>query len=315
MKTRVSHTVPVTLYRLLIFTETPYAIEGQTLLQQIRKKASSEEIQQTIDKIHEQAAEQGIADVLVPSTDAFVTAICRLGAKSLSHVLSCIERGKDRLLSIASESDAARRQIVASVVEYWKDQPGVAVRIIDILLNYTIVAPMTVVHWALGDYLGAGEALTKSWIFEMVANTVAKVAKRNRQIAQARLQKGLPQEQVEVVDATLVKDRDAARDLFRYIDDAVRGVAEGAADVMLEKQARGQITEEEVILIRSWGRRWQTVFLRKAQVEESVVGEAAVEARIKLLAAQPDVEVAPEPMEDANENGTEQAANGDDEML
>jgi nuclear cap-binding protein subunit 1 len=287
------------------------------LLVQLRKKASHEDIQETINKIHEKATEQNFADVLVPSTDAFVTAICRLGAKSLSHVLSCIERGKDRLLEIANTSDAARRQIVASVVEYWRDQPGVAVRIIDILLNYTILAPMTVVQWALGEHLGAGEGLSKAWVFEMVSNTITKVTKRNRQIAQARFQKGLPQEQVDMVESTLAKDRDAARELFKYIEDSVRGVSLGG-DVLLEKESLGEITAEDGQLIRAWARRWHTVFLRKAQVEESVVGEEAVEARLKVLAAEPDPEPAPEPME-ADSNGLKEelaaAVKGEDEEM
>ncbi|KAF2823924.1 cap binding protein [Ophiobolus disseminans] len=287
---------------------TPYAAEGQTLLAQLRKKATADDIQVTIDKIHEKALEQGIAEVLVPSTDAFVTAICRLGAKSLSHVLSCIERGKDRLLEL-SQNEVARRQIVASVVEYWKDQPGVAVRIIDILLNYTILAPMTVVQWVFGSHMGAGEALTESWVFEMVSNTVAKVTNRNRQIASARLQKGLPQEQIDMVEATLAKDRDNARDLFRYIEDSMRGVAEGSADVLIEKQTSGELAEGDVSIIRAWGKRWHTVFIRKAQVEESVVGEDAVEARIKLLAAEPDI---PEVMD--QDNGVAEATNGEAQM-
>jgi nuclear cap-binding protein subunit 1 len=269
-----------------------------------------EEMQVTIDSIHEKATEQGVAEVLVPSTDAFVTAICRLGAKSLSHVLSCIERGKDRLLEI-SQNETARLQIVASVIEYWKDQPGVAVRIIDILLNYTILTPMTVVQWVFGSHMGAGEALTESWVFEMVSNTVAKVTNRNRQIASARLQKGLPQEQLDMVDATLSKDRDNARELFRYIEDSMRGVAEGSADVLIEKQTNGSLTEEDVNLIRAWGKRWHTVFVRKSQVEESVVGEDAVEARIRLLAAEPDV---PEAMDQDGGEEIKAATDGEAQM-
>ncbi|KAG9196075.1 hypothetical protein G6011_01196 [Alternaria panax] len=290
--------------------QTPYATEGQMLLSQLRKKATAEEIQVTIDTIHEKALEQGITEVLVPSTDAFVTAICRLGAKSLSHVLSCIERGKDRLLEL-SQNEVARRQIVASVVEYWKDQPGVAVRIIDILLNYTILAPMTVVQWVFGSHMGAGEALTESWVFEMVSNTVAKVTNRNRQIASARLQKGLPDQQIEMVEATLAKDRDNARELFKYIEDSMRGVAEGSADTLVEKSSSGALTEEEVELIKAWGKRWHTVFIRKAQVEESVVGEEAVEARIRLLAAESDTVA--ESMEQDGD-GVAEATNGEAQM-
>jgi nuclear cap-binding protein subunit 1 len=219
-------------------------------------------------------------------------------------------------------SDAARRQVVASVVEYWKDQPGVAVRIIDILLNYTILTPVSVVRWALGDYLGAGESLSKSWVFEMVSNTVTKVTKRNRQIADARLQKNLPQEQADFAAATLTSDRQSARELFKFIEDAVRGVAEGAADVLLEKEGSGEISAEDGQLVRAWGKRWHTVFLRKAQAEESVVGEEAMEARIKLLdaqsAAEAEAAAATESLDNGNGIKLEESApiaNGDSEML
>jgi nuclear cap-binding protein subunit 1 len=140
-----------------------------------------------------------------------------------------------------------------------------------------------------------------------VSNTVAKVTNRNRQIAEARLQKGLPQEQIDMVEATLAKDRDNARELFTYIEDSMRGVSEGSADVLIEKQSSGELSEAEVMLIRAWGKRWHTVFIRKAAVEESVVGEDAVEARIRLLAAEPDL---PEVM-DQDGNDVAEAANGD----
>ena len=166
-------------------------------------------------------------------------------------------------------------------------------------------------QWVFGSHMGAGEALTESWVFEMVSNTVAKVTNRNRQIASARLEKNLPQEQIEMVEATLARDRQNARELFKYIEDATRGVAEGSADTMIEKSTNGALTEDEVELIKAWGKRWHTVFIRKAQVEESVVGEEAVEARIKLLAAEP--EPAPESMEQDG-NATMEATNGDAQM-
>jgi nuclear cap-binding protein subunit 1 len=170
---------------------------------------------------------------------------------------------------------------------------------------------MTVVQWVFGEHLGAGESLTESWVFEMVSNTVAKVTNRNRQIASARLQKGLPQEQIEMVEATLAKDREAARELFQYIEDSMRGVAEGAADGLVEKSSNGELKQDEVDLIKAWGKRWHTVFVRKSQVEESVVGEEAVEARIRLLAAEPD-ELA-ESME-TDGDGVAQATDGEAQM-
>src|SRR5436190_11241956 len=135
----------------------------------IRKRASDEEIQPVIATIEEQAKALGFPDPLLPSTDAFVTCICFVGSKSLSHVLSCIERSKERLLSIGPQSAPARRQIITSVMKYWVDQPGIAVNIIDKLLNYTILTPLSVIEWALVDNLGNGAILAKSYIYEMIA--------------------------------------------------------------------------------------------------------------------------------------------------
>src|SRR4051794_13043061 len=115
----------------------------------LRKKAPEEDIQAILNLVREKAVGMGVADPLIPSTDAYVTSICAIGSKSLSHVLSCIERCKERLLAIGPQSETARRQIITSVMDYWKDQPGIGVNIIDKLLNYTILTPMSVIEWAL----------------------------------------------------------------------------------------------------------------------------------------------------------------------
>lgn len=225
----------------------------------------------------------------VPSTDAYVTAICYIGSKSLSHVLSTIERCKERLLDIGPASEAARRQIIQSVVDYWKDQPGTAVNIVDKLLNYQIVTPIGVVQWALGSggRLGAGEALADSWLYEMVAGTVGKVTNRVRQIVAARVQAQgrLADEQVVLLDETLIKERDAMRQLFAVIEDTVGGVAHGASDAFIEADGAKGFGEEEGGLIKGWGQRWARVFRRKGAVEEAVVGEAAVGAAVEAAAA------------------------------
>ncbi|KAF4767419.1 hypothetical protein HAV15_009267 [Penicillium sp. str.  len=150
----------------------PYSKEGQELMQLIRKKASDEEIQPVITAIEDQAQSQGVDDPKIPSTDAFVTSLCFVGSKSLSHVLSCIERSKDRLLAIGTESQHARCQIITSVMDYWVDQPGIAINIIDKLLNYTILSPLSVLEWALSESVAAGTILAKPHVFEMISATV-----------------------------------------------------------------------------------------------------------------------------------------------
>lgn len=252
---------------------TPYSKEGQELSQLIRKKASDEEIQPIIAAIEEQAQGLGVSDPKVPSTDAFVTAICYVGSKSLSHVLSCIERNKDRLLAVGADSPAARGQIITSVMDYWADQPGIAINIIDKLLNYTILSPLSVLEWALTSSIAAGTILSKPHIFEMISATVGKVTNRMRQIVAARTQTGLYEPQLSVLDETLSRERVEMQALFKFIEDAIFSVAAGSNDEMMERgDGSGDLPEDAIL--RQWGRRWLRVFRRKAGVEEAFINDA-----------------------------------------
>lgn len=259
--------------------ETPYATQGREILRLLRAKAPDSDIQEPLTSIQDEAIARDIPDPLVPSTDAYVTSICFLGSKSLSHVLSCIERCKGRLLAIGPQSEAARRQIITSVMDYWSEKPGVGGNIVDKLLNYTILTPMSVIEWALVENLGRGKILTHAHIYEMVASTIHKVTNRVRQIVIARNQPGLPPDQVTLLEETLVKEQAEMRQLFAVVEDALKGVAEGSADAMAESS--DQETEGEALL-RSWGRRWLRVFRRKLAVEEAWVAEMLVEGPVEL---------------------------------
>ena len=248
----------------------PYSEPAKEILRLLRAKAPDADLQSPFDIIEETAGSLGVTDSLVPSTDAYVTAICFLGSKSLSHVLSQIERCKDRLLLIGARSELARRQIITSVMEYWHEKPGIGVNVVDKLLNYTILTPISVVLWALSDQLGKGQGLVLSHVFEMVSSTVTKVTNRVRQIVVARNQPGLPSDQVAILDETLSKERDEMAKLFAVIEDGLVGVAGGSADDMAE--SADQDLKEEAML-RGWGGRWLRVFRRKMAVEEAWVQE------------------------------------------
>lgn len=226
-----------------------------------------------------------------------MTAICFIGSKSLSHVLSCIERCKDRLLALGPQSEAARRQIITSVMEYWAEKPGVGVNVVDKLLNYTILTPISVIGWALADNIGKGKILTHAHIYEMVASTVHKVTNRVRQIVIARNQPGLPAEQVAMLDETLEKERAQMEELFAAVEDALVGVASGIVDEMAE--SRNQDTDEEALL-RGWGERWLRVFKRKMAVEEAWIGEMSANLEERM----DGVEEVKDEVPNGNGNGT-----------
>lgn len=248
----------------------PYSEPAKDILRLLRAKAPDTDLQIPLSTIEETAGSLGVTDPLVPSTDAYVTAICFLGSKSLSHVLSQIERCKDRLLSIGAQSELARRQIITSVMGYWHEKPGIGVNVVDKLLNYTILTPINVVLWALSDQLGKGQGLVLSHVFEMVSSTVTKVTNRVRQIVVARNQPGLPGDQVAILDETLSKEREEMGKLFAVIEDGLVGVAGGSVDDMAESADQDL---KGPAMLRGWGGRWLRVFRRKMAVEEAWVQE------------------------------------------
>lgn len=195
-----------------------------------------------------------------------MTAVCWVGSKSLSHVLACIDRTKGRLLDAGSGSEAARSQIVSSVMAYWHAHPGVALSIIEKLLNYSIIHPFSVVDWALigstpSNGTSGGESLAQAHVFEIVSNTVAKVTGR------VRLLYTTP----DADEEGRTKEGKAMRDLFKSMNDALVSWAGGNKDELIEE---GDGTTEDEAMIRRWGKRWLRVFQRKAALEEAFLLEA-----------------------------------------
>lgn len=280
--------------------KTPFASQGTEIAQLIRRKATDAEIAPILEKIEQEAAAQSLDPVLA-STDAYVTSICFVGSKSLSHVLSCIERCKDRLLSLGPAAPAARRQIITSVMGYWADQPGVGVNIVDKLLNYTILTPASVVEWALIDHVSCGTILAKNYAYEMTSLTMTKVTKRVRQIVEAMRRPGLPEEQTAMLQETLERERGDVQRLFGLIEDSLVGVANGSNDEMMEGDAGmdggvGDDAEQEEKLVRRWGGRWMRVFQRRYAVEESWIREELVKPLPEL-----EVKLEPDPQHEGQE--------------
>jgi nuclear cap-binding protein subunit 1 len=261
--------------------DTPFSKEGQEILALLRKKSPEDAIQPVIDRIHAQALDISLPDPLVLSTDAYVTAICYIGSKSLSHVLSCIERCKERLLTLGPQSPNARKQIIESVMEYWKDQPGIGVNIVDKLLNYTILSPASVVEWALGKQ---GKRLGEAFVYEMVSATVGKVTGRVRQVVRATKAPGLTSEQRKLLEGSAESERGSMRELFRLMEDLLVGWAGGSKDQVLES---GDGESEGEKMVRQWGERWLRVFRRKFAVEEAW-GLEVGKQRVEDVVAVPD---------------------------
>ncbi|PNP37038.1 hypothetical protein TGAM01_v200562 [Trichoderma gamsii] len=246
--------------------DTPFASEGQELSGLLRKKAPDEEFQPIIDKIQSDASERAL-DPVVASTDVLMTAICWVGSKSLSHVIACIERSKSRLVDAANSSPAAQNQILAAVMAYWSAHPGIALSIVDKLVNYSILTPTSIVRWALtadpvADGATAGESLAQPHIFELVLNTVTKVSFKTRQLVSSP----------ETDEETRKAESKAIVDLFSTLNDLLVSWAGGSKDELMET---GDGSSEREATIRQWGQRWLRVFKRLGAIEEAFLVEAA----------------------------------------
>lgn len=264
----------------------PFAQEGRELAALLKRKAPDEEkrkevdaeIQAVIERIHSQAIDQGL-DALVTSTDVFTTAVLFVGSKSLSHVLAAIERTKDRLLEAGATSDSARAQIITAVMDFWSAHPGVAKQIIEKLLNYGIVNPVAVVQWAITVFAGKtkGEALARSYIYELITDTVAKVTNRVRQVVLAVGASAAGD--AEDVDMSPEETRDAEvkamRELFRVLEDSLIAWGSGSKDELMEDgDLDDAAREERDRLVKRWGERWLRVVRRRAAIEEAFLLEA-----------------------------------------
>ena len=250
---------------------TPFSAEGKEIAQMIRRKATSEEFTPVLEKIEQEAISQGLPEPRLASADVFVTSICWVGSKSLSHALACTERCKERLLALSTSSPACRKQIITSVMEYWRDQRGVGVILVDKFLNYQILTPESVIEWALADHVSRGSLLATTWCYEIVNNTTSKVAGRVRSIVAAIRTPGLTEEQKTELQSTLDTELAGMKTLFATIEDALVSIRDGNQDEMIESSDALRAEDEE--LLKAWGARWAWVFQRKGALEENWVKE------------------------------------------
>lgn len=269
---------------MLTGTDTPFAAEGREIAALLKRKAPDEEIEAVIQRIQSLAIDREI-DALVASTDVFVTCVLHIGSKSLSHVLAAIERTKERLADAGAASDAARSQIVSAIMAYWSAHPGVALSIIEKLLNYSILTPATVINWALTIHAGKtrGEALATTHIYEMVFNTVVKVTNRVRQLV-LKPSSSSAAGQAAVDDETRELEIRSMRSLLATIQDSLVSWATGSKDEQMETSEGDDGSsekKEKERLVRRWAERWLRVFRRRAAIEEAFLVEAAKERERK----------------------------------
>ncbi|RPA78291.1 hypothetical protein BJ508DRAFT_416621 [Ascobolus immersus RN42] len=288
---------------------TPLAAEAQGILTLLKDRKPEEELDAALASLTEKATALGsevIADPAAFARDVYVQSICHIGSKSLSHVLSCIERCKSHLLRLGAEAPLARREIIASVMSYWADHPGVGANVVDKLLNYSILTPASVVEWVLAE--DSGRSLARSHAWEMVATTIGKVNNRVKQLVAAKptgeAVDDIAPEVLEAFNQTLDNAKIEQKQLAELLLGGLRDLAANPPNVEVPEEEENPVTEQngdqpmedqvvgqndagDIIIpkkltkeerleeqkrwIKWWAENWKKTFTRKFKVEEGVL--------------------------------------------
>lgn len=281
---------------------TPFATQAVEIMNKIRQRASDEEVATAIANLEQEASQSGSSTPKLSSTDAFMTSILYIGSKSLSHALAVIERCRERLSTIANEDPECRKQIITSVIEFWKYQIGTGVFLIDKLLNYGIVTPLSVIEWALIDHVDRGTLLTKNWCYELITKTTNKVVSRVKQVVAKIRDPRLTDEERSTLKAALDKEMSDMKALFAAIEDAVVSIASASEDGMIESSDALRADEEQIL--KEWGMKWLRAARRRAAVEESWAKEELAKP-LPQLPPEPEVKTDEVKMEDVKEGNSE----------
>ncbi|KAJ1968031.1 Nuclear cap-binding protein subunit 1 [Dispira parvispora] len=113
--------------------------------------------------------------------DVFVQCVLFIGRKSFSHMLNVIERYLPLLKKFGMDADA-KHHIVETVNEFWKDNPQFVTIIVDKLLNYRVVSPLSVLTWALNPLRVQFDYPAPFYVWETLRNTIHKLESRIQQI-------------------------------------------------------------------------------------------------------------------------------------
>ena len=292
----------------------PFSAEARELVSLIRKKATDEEFDAALEKIRVATKEAAGTefDPETAVTDAFVTSICWVGSKSLSHALNVIERYRIRLAAIAeptpdsadtaaSDPNSGKKQIITSVLAYWTDQPAIGINLVDKLVNYQVLSPTMVIEWCLVDHVNRGHALSLTWVWELVTQILDKVVGRVKHVVAAMRRPGLPEDQIEILKPALEREMNEMRVLFELVDDKLNAIEGGFEDGMMETditdgtegaEGKTNTAEEEGKWVRNWGGRWRRAVTRKLKTVEAWVVEELARP-IPIPPPQPETLVAP----------------------
>ncbi|RIA87394.1 MIF4G like-domain-containing protein [Glomus cerebriforme] len=200
---------------------------AETLLGKIRKRASNEEVQayfkEIVAVLPSKEQDQTIRDV-------FIQCVLMQGCKSFSHVLNVIERYLPILQSL-NETPEDKLHTVKIVAEFWKKNTQFLGILLDKLLNYRVIDASSIITWLFTKDMET--EVTKSYMWEIMKNTINKVISRVKQV-QSKLESLVnPHADSDIIDITSDVDKKVNPEELRSLENTLSNVTREQKEVLL----------------------------------------------------------------------------------
>lgn len=140
----------------------------------------------------------------------------------------------------------------------------------DKLLNYSILSPTSIIDWILIRDDSNGRLLARSYIFELLYNTLLKVSSRVRQLARGPTIGTVGEDERDEYQRCLDGARTDYKELFAIIERQLISIAKGTTDGTLDD---GPVSHEDQTMITRWAELWLRALRRKFVVEVALVKE------------------------------------------
>lgn len=153
--------------------------EAEELMRLLRSKGDSTIIDSLLAKVQVSPGKSQSGDDR-ESLQLLVQCVLQLGHQSFSHALNTIEHNLPLLQSRCNADSDSRRTTVNVVMKFWEQQPFVGATLLDKLLNYSVLSPLSVLQWLFWDTQPA--TFGKSFAWELCKTTIDKVNTRVVQV-------------------------------------------------------------------------------------------------------------------------------------
>lgn len=153
--------------------------ETAGLVAELAGTGDQEKLNDLLRAISRKATDLGLeADQTVISI--LVQSVLQIGYQSFSHALNTIERNLTLLQMKCDDSPSSRLTTVSAVMSFWSGRPFVASTLLQKLLNYRIIDPISILRHVLLE--SPESAICTSTTWELIATTMGKVNVRVTQV-------------------------------------------------------------------------------------------------------------------------------------